>query len=167
MSIKARSVLFAVVSILLVAAYASGQEMSHGDNVSERKLTTIPPLPTCARGKVVSGDPAQGNTIIYASIAAGCTIPWHWHTPTEHVMISSGVARLEVKDHKAMTLTSGGFAVLPSKHVHQFHCNRGPCQIFVYSDLAFDLHYVNAKGDEITPDQANKAVKQKAATEMK
>jgi len=167
MNIKAKFVLFPMMSILLMAAYASAQmDMAHGGNVADRKLTTIPPLPTCARGNVVSGDPSQGNTIIFASIATGCTIPWHWHTPTERVMIASGVARIDVKDHKSMTLHSGGFAMLPSKHIHQFHCNSS-CQIFVYSDLPFDLHYVNAKGDEITPADANKAVKQKAATEMK
>ena len=79
---------------------------------------------------------------------------------------AGGVARIDVKGQASMTLRAGGFAMLPSKHIHQFHCNQ-TCQIFVYSDAAFDLHYVNAKGDEITPDQANKAVNQKAATEMK
>jgi len=36
-----------------------------------------------------------------------------------------------------------------------------------YSEVAFDLHYVNAQGNEISPDEALKAVKEKAATEMK
>lgn len=166
MSSKAKLILLPIVFLLLVVSYADAQEMSHGGNAADRKLTTIPPLPTCARGAVMSGDPSQGNTIIYASIATGCTIPWHWHTPTEHVMISAGTARIDVKGEPSMTLRAGGFAVMPSKHIHQFHCNQA-CQIFVYSDTAFDLHYVDTKGDEITPDQANKAVKQKAATEMK
>ena len=167
MSIRARSLFFPVIAIMLIASYANAQEMSHGGNSADRKLTTIPPLPTCARGAVMSGDPSKGGSIIFASIAAGCIIPWHWHTPTEQVMISSGVARLDVKDQKSMTLRAGGYAIMPSKHIHQFRCNTGPCQIFVSSDAAFDLHYVNAKGDEITPDAANKNVKQKAATEMK
>jgi quercetin dioxygenase-like cupin family protein len=166
MNTKAKFVLFPIMSILLIAAYAIAQEMSHGGNVSDRKLTTIPPLPTCARGAVLSGDPSKGGSIIFASIATGCTIPWHWHTPTEQVVISGGVGRIDVKGQKSMTLRSGGYAMLPSKHIHQFHCSQA-CQVFVYSDVAFDLHYVNAKGDEITPDQANKAVKQTAATEMK
>jgi hypothetical protein len=24
--------------------------------------------------------------------AAGCVVPWHWHTPTEHMMIVSGTS---------------------------------------------------------------------------
>lgn len=166
MNIKPKFALFSMLSILLIAAYANAQDMSHGDNVSQRKLTTIPPLPTCARGSVPSGDPSKGTSIIFASIAAGCTIPWHWHTPNEHVLISGGVARIDSKGEKSMTLSSGGYGMLPSKHVHQFHCIKA-CQIFVYSDGAFDLHYVNAKGDEISAAEANKAVKQTAATEMK
>jgi quercetin dioxygenase-like cupin family protein len=150
----------------MMAAYANAQEMSHGGNVSDMKLTTIPPLPTCGRGSVQSGNPATGSSIIFASIATGCTIPWHWHTPNENVMIANGEARIDIKDQKSLTLRSGGFALLPSKHIHQFHCNK-ECQIYVYSDTAFDLHYVNAKGDEISPADANKAVKQIAATEMK
>src|SRR5438552_1497273 len=119
MNIKAKFVLLPMISILLIAAYASAQDMAHGGNVSDRKLTTIPPLPTCARGSVQAGDPSQPNTIIFASIATGCTIPWHWHTPTERVMVTSGVARIDVKGEQSLTLRSGGFAMLPSKHVHQ------------------------------------------------
>jgi len=166
MNIKPRFVLFSILSILLIAAYANAQEMSHGDNVADRKLTTLPPFPTCARGSVQSGDPSKGSSIIYASIAAGCTIPWHWHTPNEHVIISSGVARIDSKGEKSMTLSSGGYVMLPSKHIHQFHCIK-ECRIFVHSDAPFDMHYVDAKGEEITPAAANKAVKQTAATEMK
>lgn len=166
MNISMKFVLIAGLLVLLMGVCASAQEMGHGGNVSERKLTTVPPLPTCARGKLMSGDMATGNTIIFSSIATNCTIPWHWHTPTEHVMIASGVARIDIKGEKSLTLRAGGFAMLPSKHVHQFHCNQA-CEIFVYSDLPFDLHYVNAKGDEITPAEANKAIKQTAATEMK
>ncbi len=165
MKIRA-NLLFTIGSILLIAASASAQNMAHGSNVSDMKRTTIPPLPTCVRGAVVSGDPSQGSSVISATIATGCTIPWHWHTPTEHVMIVSGVARIDIKGQKSLTFRSGGYAEFPSKHIHQFHCVQ-TCQIFVYSDAAFDLHYVDAKGAEITPAAANKAVKQMAATEMK
>ena len=44
----------------------------------------------------------------------------------------------------------------------QFHCATA-CVLYVYSDAAFDIHYVNAKGDELTPDDALKAVKEKQA----
>lgn len=158
---------FAAVCILVISNSALAQEMtSSGRNVAEMKLTTIPGLPTCAVGSVQSGNPANAASIIFAKMPAGCSIPWHWHTPNEHVMMVSGVAHLDMKDAKSLVLNSGGFAMLPSRHVHQFHCQEA-CSLYIYSDVAFDIHYVNAQGKEITPDEALKAVKEKVATEMK
>jgi quercetin dioxygenase-like cupin family protein len=156
--------LFAAVSIFFISISASAQEMtSSGRNVADMKLTTIPGLPTCATGSVQSGNPTNAASIIFAKVPTGCTIPWHWHTPNEHVMIVSGTARLDMKDAKSLVLHSGGFALMPSHHVHQFYCQES-CSIYIYSDAAFDLHYVNAQGNEITPDEALKAVKETVAT---
>ena len=160
---------FTLSLILFISAAALGQEMageSSGRNVAAMKLTMIPPLPTCALGSVQSGDPSKGPSVIFAKISAGCTIPWHWHTPNEHLMIVSGVARLEMKSGKPLTLRAGGFALLASHHVHLFHCVQA-CQFYVYSDGAFDIHYVSKQGNEIPPPEALKAVREKVATEMK
>ena len=45
--------------------------------------------------------------------------------------------------------------MMPSKHVHQFTCTAA-CTGFVYSDGAFDIHYVDASGKEIPLDAAMK-----------
>lgn len=167
MSIRSQFWLFTLPLILFISASAQGQEMTGkaaGQNVPEMKFTTMPGLPTCATGSVQSGDPGKGPSIILAKVATGCAIPWHWHMPIEHLMMVSGVARLEMKDGKPLPLRTGGFAKLPSRHVHQFRCERA-CLFYVYSDGAFDIHYVNAEGKEITPEEAHKAVKQTAATE--
>jgi mannose-6-phosphate isomerase-like protein (cupin superfamily) len=168
MSIRGRSwgPLFTSSLILFISAFAFGQEMSGGRNVAGMKLTPIPPLPTCAVGSVQNGDPGKGPSIIFAKIQAGCVIPWHWHTPSEHLMFVSGVARVDMKDGKPLTLRSGGFAMLASKHVHQFTCQQA-CQFYVYSDAAFDLHYVDKQGNEIQPPDALKAVREKVAPGMK
>jgi len=39
--------------------------------------------------------------------------------------------------------------------------------MYIYSDVAFDIHYVDAQGNESSPADALKAVKEKAATEMR
>ena len=154
--------------ILSVSASAQGQETGGqpGRNIAEMKFVTVPGLPTCSPGAVQSGDPAKGPSIILAKVAAGCSIPWHWHTPNEHLMIVSGAARLEMKDGKPLTLQAGGFAMMPSRHVHQSRCDR-PCVLYIYSDVALDIHYVDGKGKEISPAEALKAVKETAATDMK
>ena len=43
--------------------------------------------------------------------------------------------------------------MMPSKHVHQFTCTSA-CSAFVNSDGAFDIHYVDANGKEISPEVA-------------
>jgi quercetin dioxygenase-like cupin family protein len=126
-------------------------------NLSQTKFVGFPGMPMCAPGAVMTGDPAAGPSIIVARMAAGCTFPWHWHTPNEHLIMVSGVAVMQTKDGEPMTLRSGGFMLMPSHHVHQFRA-RTACTLYVYSDAALDMHYVDAQGNEITPEAALKAV---------
>ena len=152
------------ILVVLFAAAAASAQMAHPEarNVSEMKIGMMPGLPTCAAGSVQSGDPGTGPSVIYAKASAGCVIPWHWHTPTETVIMVSGSATIEPKDGKAHKLRAGGFAVMPSKHAHRFTCSTA-CTLYVSSDAAFDIHYVDKEGNEISPDDAMKAVKQRAA----
>ena len=135
-------------------------------NMAAMKFGPVPGLPTCAAGSVQTGDPGKGSFIILAKLETGCSIPWHWHTAGEDLMIVSGTARIEMKDGPSQTLRAGGFALLPAQHVHQFLC-KNKCTFFFYSDGAFDIHYVDAQGTELSPDDALKAVKEKAVPAMK
>lgn len=157
-----------VVSLASIAGSALAQAASDGivHNVGDVKFAAFPGMPTCTMGSVQAGDPAKGASVILAKMATGCVFPWHWHTPNEHVMIVSGTARVEMRNAKAVTLKSGGFALMPSHHAHQFHCTKS-CLLYVYSDTAFDMHFVNDKDQEISPDEALARVKEKAAAPPK
>jgi quercetin dioxygenase-like cupin family protein len=146
---------------MLVATAVHAQETamkSPGQNIKEMKFVPFPGLPACTVGSVQNGDPSKGPSIILAKIEAGCTIPWHWHTPNENLMLVQGVAHIEMKDGKPFTMEAGGFASMPSQHVHQFHCERA-CTLYIHSDTAFDIHYVNSSGKEISPEEALKPMK--------
>ena len=154
---------------LAVSGAAYGQESGaqpFGRNISDMKFVTVPALPTCSHASALNGDPTKGPSTLYVKVAAGCSIPWHWHTPNEQLMISNGTATVDVKDGKSLTLQVGGFAMMPSQHVHQFRC-QGACAFYIYSDGAFDIHYVDGQGKEISPADALKPLKETAATEMK
>lgn len=169
MRLRNTTVFFALSIIFVFCGIASGQgmaSMAMGGNAADMKFVTLPPLPTCAKGSVASGNPTSGPSIIVANIDSGCVIAWHWHTPIESVMIASGTGRMEMRDGKSMTLTSGGVAIMPANNVHQFTCVK-TCTIFIHSNVAFDIHYVDKQGKEITPAEALKAVKENPATEMK
>ena len=152
-----------LVAVLLVAfaGMARAQETHNaGQNAAEMKFVNFPGLPTCMKGAFMDGDPSKGPSIVLAKGTAGCTVPWHWHTPTERVMIVIGTVRMEMKDGKAVTLHAGGFSLVSPHHPHQAHCATA-CTMFVYGDAAFDIHYVDKEGNEISPDDALKAVKEK------
>jgi len=153
----------AVMLSLSHAPPVRGQEAEPAANLNmaQAKLVTFPGFPTCATGAVVNGDPAKGPSIILSKVAPGCSVPWHWHTPNEHLMIVSGVATAQMKDGQPVTLRAGGFAAMPSHHTHKFSCRAG-CVLYVHSDAPFDIHYVDAQGKEITPEEATKAVKETA-----
>lgn len=151
---------FGVSLGLLAATAVHGQEAAAvARNTAELKLVNFPALPTCATGAVQSGNPAAGGSIIYARLQPGCSVPWHWHTPTETLMIVSGTAHAQMKDGKPTVLRAGGFAVMPSKHVHQFRCSTA-CSLYIHSDAAFDLHYVDGQGNEVPPADALKPLKE-------
>lgn len=160
MSMRRAAVILGSLLVLVAARPAPAQEAAMvAHDPAKAKLIAFPGMPTCSPGAVQSGDPSKGPSVIYAKATKGCTFPWHWHTPNEHVMMVSGSARMEMKDGAPVTLKAGGFVLMPSKHVHQFTCTTA-CSLFVYSDAAFDMHYVDAQGKEIPPEEALRAVKE-------
>jgi hypothetical protein len=54
----------------------------------------------------------------------------------------------------------GDYGLMPSHHVHRAHCSgSADCTLFLYSDNAFDTHYVDKAGKEIPLAEALQAVK--------
>jgi quercetin dioxygenase-like cupin family protein len=145
---------------LFTVTFAHADDMGINRKLAENKFATLPGTPTCVTAAVESGDPTKGPSVIVFKASSGCKIPWHWHTPAEHLMMVSGSAKMEMKDGGTAVLGAGGYSMLPSKHVHQFTCTTS-CTAFVVSDAAFDIHYVDADGKEITPDAALAAKKKK------
>ena len=146
------------IALLLIASLpgvSRAQDAAHpaAQNISDMKFVHFPGLPACSTGSVQNGDPAKGPSIIVARVKSGCTFPWHWHTPAEHLMMVAGVARAEMKDGKPVTLRAGAFALMPTHHVHRFTCISS-CTLYIYSDAAFDIHYVDKQGQEIPPEEA-------------
>ena len=149
-----------VAVIVIVVAGSMVQSLRAQDHVvfaasATSKFVTIPGLPTCVTGSVQNGDPTKSSSVIFGKGTAGCRIPWHWHTPTEQLMMVTGRAKVEMKEGSPVTLRSGDYISFPTKHEHQFTCQTA-CMLFIASDVAFDIHYVDAGGNEISLEQALK-----------
>lgn len=156
MRITIPAVLVAVLAGCLTIPFSEAQDQMVYAASATSKFVTLPGLPACITGAVQNGDPSKGSSVILGKGKAGCTVPWHWHTPTEQVMIVAGHAKAEIKDGSTLMLRPGDYVSFPSKHVHQFTCQIA-CTLFIASDVAFDIHYVDASGNEIPPDEALKS----------
>ena len=120
------------------------------------KFVNFPGLPKCMTGSVQNGDPSKGASVILAKSTAGCTVPWHWHTADEQLMIVSGSAKVSMKDGQPTSLHGGDYLSLPGKNAHQFTCVAA-CTLFINPSGAFDIHYVDKDGKEIPPEEALKS----------
>lgn len=130
-------------------------------NLEQMQFITVPGIPTCARAAVQSGDPMATPFILVLQVSRGCTIPWHWHSATESLMVAEGNAEVTMAGGgKPVVLRSGGFAQMPSRHIHQMRCLQQPCTLYLHSDAAFDIHYVDARGNEISPQRALSALRE-------
>jgi mannose-6-phosphate isomerase-like protein (cupin superfamily) len=145
--------LIALLSFLVCTAAHAADVPIVGGNADQMKYGPSRGLPTCVPSAIVNGDPSSGAYIVYARVLPGCVVPWHWHTANEHLMIVSGLVHLETKDGQTLDLHAGGFALMPSHHVHQASCANN-CSMYIYSDGAFDIHYVDKEGKELAPDIA-------------
>ena len=72
-----------------------------------------------------------------------------------------------MKDSPPLQFVPGAYASLPSHHMHQASCSRA-CLLFNGADAAFDIHYVDASGEEIPLDEAlRQSAKPKAKAKKK
>lgn len=154
-----------VLAVVLAPAVrsASAEDKPAHASAAASEFVNFPALPTCLKGSVKNGDPTKSGFVILAKATTGCTVPWHWHTGNEQLMIVTGSAKVAMKDAKPEMLHASGFVSLPGKNPHQFTC-AAACTFFIVSDAAFDIHYVDKDGKEISPDEA---LKSKAKATMK
>jgi len=125
------------------------------------KFVNLPGLPTCLKVAVQRGDPSKGSAALMLKFAPGCTVPWHWHTAGEQLLLVSGTGTAEMKDGKPAAMHPGDYAYLPAKNVHQFKSATAVLMLNIPDD-AFDIHYVDNSGKEISPDEALKTAPKKA-----
>ena len=138
---------------LIVAQAAAQDDKGIFTSSSSGKFAALPGAPACMTARVDKGDPSKGAAVIALKFTAGCKVPWHWHTSAENLFMVSGSGKAAMKDGGTAAMHAGSFAYLPAKHVHEFTCVAA-CMMYDMTETAFDLHYVDADGKEISPEQA-------------
>lgn len=117
---------------------------------AQAKFTTLDAAPGCIQIATLRGDMTKGPSVMLQRMTAGCTVPWHWHTPAEQVMVASGNFLMKTRDGATIRLRTGGYILMPGHHVHEGSCaGPGPCLLFGTANGVFDIHYVDAAGNQI------------------
>jgi quercetin dioxygenase-like cupin family protein len=152
----------ALLIMLGTAAVVGGSVPTHAEdtamvtlNPQTMKFISIPDMPACATAAILRGNPRSGPAWVLLKLASGCRVPWHWHTANETLVVISGRGSVEMKDGPPLQFAPGAYASLPSHHLHRASCSR-TCLLFNGADAAFDIHYVDAKGEEISSEEALK-----------
>jgi mannose-6-phosphate isomerase-like protein (cupin superfamily) len=156
------SLLGLLVPVLASAAPAGQHGMSEAltyRHPMDAPFKAIPNAATCNTMAPLRGDMSKGPATFTSRMTPGCVAPWHWHSPTEEVVMLQGTARMQMDDDSTtpITLPTGAYSQLPRQHLHRFRCLQGPdCVILVIADGAFDIHWVDKSRKEISFEQATK-----------
>ena len=107
-----------------------------------RATSSCPPIfPQGCELAVLHGDPAKPNADVFLKVPAGYTIPPHWHTSAERMVLVAGRLKVEYTGHPPANLEPGTYAYGPAKAPHTAKCeDAGPCVLFIAFEAPVDAH---------------------------
>ncbi len=95
---------------------------------------------------VLHGDPALANADVFIKVPVSFTIPTHWHTSAERMLLVSGELHVTYEGGPPMVLKPGMYAYGPPRVAHGAVCASGaPCVLFIAFDAPIDA--VAGEGD--------------------
>lgn len=119
--------------------------------VSEQALTVTahdpglqwgpcPPfLPKGCGIAVLHGDPAKDNVDVFFKVPAKSTLPLHWHTSPERMVLVAGELHVTYDGQQKAILKPGTYAYGPAKKAHDGYCaSKVPCILFIAFESPLD-----------------------------
>ena len=135
-----------VTAVALVGAWASAQapaqEQALARSAQDAQLQWGPCPPFMPAGcglAVLHGDPAKANADVFLKLPANATIPEHWHTSAERMVLVAGELSVNYKGQPRVVLKPGMYAYGPAKLPHSASCaGTGSCVLFIAFESAVD-----------------------------
>jgi quercetin dioxygenase-like cupin family protein len=124
----------------MAGAFAQEPSVAWTAKDPQVKWGPCPPfLPKGCGISVLHGDPARNNADIFLKVPANSTIPRHWHTSAERMVLVSGELHVTYDGQKTAVLKPGSYAYGPAKQPHKGECkNAGPCVLFIAFESPVD-----------------------------
>lgn len=96
-------------------------------------------LPDGCAIAVLQGDPSRNNADIFFKVPGKSTIPRHWHTSAERMVLVSGELHVTYDGHDTAVLKVGSYAYGPAKLPHTGLCvSDEPCVLAIAFESPVD-----------------------------
>jgi mannose-6-phosphate isomerase-like protein (cupin superfamily) len=136
----------AAASLVLISPFTSAEapatEPPLASTFKDAQLKWGPCPPFIPKGceiAVLHGDPARPNVDVFFKVPGNFTIPRHWHTSAERMVLVSGTLQVTYDGQKSTTLKPGTYAYGPAKLPHEATCKKGdPCVLFIGFESPLD-----------------------------
>jgi quercetin dioxygenase-like cupin family protein len=103
-------------------------------------------IPAGCEIAVLHGDPAVPNVDILFKVPGDFTIPLHWHTSAERMVLLSGELHVTYEGQQAAIVAAGSYAYGPAERPHEAYCARGDdCVLFIAFEAPLDAYPVAAQ----------------------
>ena len=134
----------------LALAQEPAQEQALTWTAGDAKLKWGPCPPFLPKGcaiAVLHGDPAKDNVDVFFRMPAKSTIPLHWHTSAERMVLVAGKLHVTYDGQKTVVLRPGTYAYGPAKRPHKGFCASAvPCVLFIAFESPLDAVPVENTG---------------------
>lgn len=96
-------------------------------------------LPEGCAIAVLQGDPSRENADIFFKVPAKSTVPRHWHTSAERMVLVSGELHVTYDGQEKAVLNVGTYAYGPAKLSHEAYCASDvPCVLAIAFESPVD-----------------------------
>jgi quercetin dioxygenase-like cupin family protein len=112
------------------------------------KWGPCPPfLPAGCGIAVLHGDPARDNLDVFFKVPARSSIPLHWHTSAERMVLVAGELQVTYDGQQTVVLRPGAYAYGPAGRPHQGYCASAvPCVLFIAFESPLDAVPIETAG---------------------
>jgi hypothetical protein len=145
-----KGLLAAALSLVGASAVAqtAAQEKALTQSAQDPQLKWAPCpafMPSGCGLAVLHGDPAKPNADVFLRVPGNATIPEHWHTSAERMVLVAGELAVRYQNQPEVVLTPGMYAYGPAKLPHTASCRgSAPCVLFIAFESAVDAVPVSA-----------------------
>lgn len=126
----------------ITTATVSAQQAPSSRTAQDADLKWGPCPPFLPKGceiAVLHGDPAKRNVDIFFKVPANASVPRHWHTSAERMVLVTGELHVTYDGHKTAILKPGTYAYGPAKLPHTAECkSASPCVLFIAFESPLD-----------------------------